>query len=130
MPNLIDLTGKTFGQWKVVKRAGIKRFPSGSRQACWLCICMSCGKKKKVVSQALRTGVSSQCDRCRRKKSTVPKKDRVCRYCGKKTKGNSSQLATVCDACDRRKYRNGMCKGKCGAIAYKSRACPDCGKMP
>src|ERR1035437_607657 len=51
-----DLTGRTFGRWKVEARAP----NSTSRQACWLCKCR-CGTKKIVVASNLLRGWSTSC---------------------------------------------------------------------
>ena len=47
----IDITGQTFGEWKVINYAGDRR---------WNCIC-SCGKIKAVESTRLRSGASKSC---------------------------------------------------------------------
>lgn len=53
----IDLTGKTFGYWKVLYRA--KNNASG--QAYWHCLCTACGKEKDVSGHHLRDGHSTNC---------------------------------------------------------------------
>lgn len=57
MKKAIDLTGKTFGKLKVIKRAETK---SGEHHVKWLCEC-ECGKVKSIRSQDLRTGKSQSC---------------------------------------------------------------------
>ncbi len=54
---LVNLTGQTFGSWKVLKHAGMYQKKAG---ALWLCQCV-CGKKRKVKSLALRNGVTKSC---------------------------------------------------------------------
>lgn len=49
--NRIDLTGKQFGKWTVIRYAGLKR---------WLCKC-SCGIEKEVFGLSLRNGTSNSC---------------------------------------------------------------------
>jgi len=52
----IDLTGKRFGRWTVIKRAENERF--GRTQ--WLCQC-ECGNIKIVHGNSLRKGLSASC---------------------------------------------------------------------
>lgn len=56
MPNLIDLTGQTFGRWTVTGRTGSTAFGAAK----WACVC-ECGNKKNIGSQTLRTGGSKSC---------------------------------------------------------------------
>ena len=55
MPKLIDLTGQTFGRWKVLKKA-----PSAGKKAYWTCQCQ-CGTIRDVAAQSLRDGRSTSC---------------------------------------------------------------------
>ena len=58
MSKMIDLTGQTFGYWKVLERGPNK--PSGRAQ--WLCHCTLCDKTTKLVDGAhLRGGRSTSC---------------------------------------------------------------------
>ena len=59
MPARIDLTGRTFGRWKVLRLDTEKARPG----AYWLCRC-ECGTVKSVNGQALREGESTQCRSC------------------------------------------------------------------
>lgn len=52
----VDLTGKRFGRWSVLERAG----SNSSGQATWLCVC-DCGTKRVVDGSSLRTGRSKGC---------------------------------------------------------------------
>ena len=56
MPRFIDLTGKKFGRWTVIKRS----FPNKGEQPVWLCKC-DCGKEKIVMGNSLRKGDSKSC---------------------------------------------------------------------
>lgn len=56
----IDLTGKVFGYWTVIKRDG--RYNNGDAR--WLCRCI-CGKEKQVRGRDLRDGTSKSC-KCKR----------------------------------------------------------------
>ena len=60
----IDLTDLPFGDWKVVKYAGHKK---------WICIC-SCGKISKVLSTMLRNGSSTSCGHGLKAKSLIGKR--------------------------------------------------------
>ena len=59
MPKMVDLTGKIFGQWIVIKNVGINKHG----RAVWLCKC-SCGKEVVVNSGDLLRGKSSKCSTC------------------------------------------------------------------
>ena len=57
MSKMIDLTGQTFGYWKVISRA-----PNDSRgRTKWNCICTACGAEKEVSGSHLRGGRSTNC---------------------------------------------------------------------
>lgn len=57
MSKLIDLTGQTFGYWKVIKRAPNRH----GGHSYWLCKCTVCGKEKEVFGSHLRGGRSTNC---------------------------------------------------------------------
>jgi hypothetical protein len=59
-----DLTGKVFGEWRVLRR-GEKR----SQNWHWVCQC-SCGAIREVASYHLRKGNSSCCIQCSGKKNS------------------------------------------------------------
>lgn len=61
MGKFIDLTGKTFGKWTV-----LKRLPNRKKCRYWLCRC-ECGVKKSVSGSSLAKGTSTSCG-CHRKK--------------------------------------------------------------
>ena len=52
----IDLTGKRYGMWAVLRRAENNKF----RQVCWLCRC-DCGNIRSVVAGSLLSDVSRSC---------------------------------------------------------------------
>lgn len=55
---LIDLTGQTFGYWKVIKRAETNQ----SKEAYWTCFCTKCNKTiKDIRGSRLRRGESQSC---------------------------------------------------------------------
>ena len=56
MPEFIDLKGKRFGGWKVLKYQG---------KGMWLALC-KCGEQKNTIGNNLRRGISTQCRSCAR----------------------------------------------------------------
>lgn len=56
MSEVTDLSGKSFGYWKVIRRAG--RTKGG--KSTWLCECI-CGKMKEVRGDILKSGQSKSC---------------------------------------------------------------------
>lgn len=53
---LKDLTGKTFNNWRVIKRA-----PNRKRAVMWVCECGLCGAIKEVAGTSLKSGMSKNC---------------------------------------------------------------------
>lgn len=103
MPNLIDLTGKTFGRWEVLKQADGTLVGRNTR---WACRC-TCGNVQDVSSWHLRRADRSNCcKRCANKKKykrtpaidahyktlTQPIWERVCKTCGVKFLGTARQM--------------------------------------
>ena len=64
-PNAKDLTGETFGSWKVLGVSPRKKKPNGGLY--FFCRC-SCGIEKEVVGESLLKGSSTACLVCGRKK--------------------------------------------------------------
>lgn len=62
MGRFIDLTGRTFGKWRVIFDTGERGTNGG---VMWLCEC-ECGMRKKVISASLLQGRSNGCTRCSR----------------------------------------------------------------
>lgn len=60
MSKVIDLTGRTSGEWTVLERAGSDK----RGQALWKCQC-SCGTIKNIVGSTLRNKTSNSCG-CKR----------------------------------------------------------------
>jgi hypothetical protein len=56
MPALIDLSGRTFGTWTVLQKAG----PSTNGKTLWRCRC-SCGAEREVIGRSLTNGRSKSC---------------------------------------------------------------------
>ena len=59
MSELIDLTGKRFGRWIVLKRTSNGK----DRHARWFCKC-ECGRERIIGDFQLRNGISRQCHSC------------------------------------------------------------------
>lgn len=55
MGSLIDLIGKQFGNWTVLKKSGYI-----DKAVAWECLC-KCGEIKRVRGQDLRSGASKSC---------------------------------------------------------------------
>lgn len=56
MSRLIDLTGKKYGRWLVIKRITV----AGKQRVCWLSRC-DCGAERTVQGNHLRSGASTSC---------------------------------------------------------------------
>lgn len=69
MPTLIDLTGKKFGRWTVLKRA-----PNKGKSVYWTCEC-ECGTIKDVKGQCLREGESLSCGCYQKEKAAITLKE-------------------------------------------------------
>lgn len=66
MPKAIDLTGKTFGRWTVLRVDPVNSGMGSGRY--WICRC-ECGRTKSVRSGVLVRGESTQCRFCGRGKA-------------------------------------------------------------
>lgn len=64
MTALVDLTGKSFGLWTVISRAGSYR-----GKAIWNCLC-DCGAARHVVASSLINGYSKGCGCARNEKTS------------------------------------------------------------
>ena len=60
MSKMIDLTGQTFGYWKVISLSS----SGANTHAKWLCECTLCGCTEVVTSSSLIHGRSTKCRRC------------------------------------------------------------------
>jgi hypothetical protein len=70
---LIDLTGKTFGQLKVVRFHESRKLPNGrGTQIYWLCRCV-CGKELATLSSNLKKNPSCGCLRAKKISEKVTK---------------------------------------------------------
>lgn len=62
--NFKDLTGQTFGNWKVLSRTENNK----RNQARWNCECMQCGNTGAIEGGRLRSGKSKGCKHCGNRK--------------------------------------------------------------
>jgi hypothetical protein len=62
--NFKDMTGLTFGNWKVLCRGE----NNNRKQAQWYCECLGCGDVHLISGDALRSGKSKGCKHCGNKK--------------------------------------------------------------
>ena len=73
--DIIDLSGKTFGRWKVL---GMSDKMDSFGHYLWDCVC-SCGTKRSVLGNNLRGGHSNSCGRHKYKKRRQTQ--RAWRFC-------------------------------------------------
>lgn len=60
---MIQMTGKQFGEWTVIKFSHISK----KYQAYWLCHCGLCGEIYAIRGDNLRLGKSTRCIHCIKK---------------------------------------------------------------
>jgi len=63
--NFIDLAGKRFGRWLVLRKVYTQ-----NNQMRWVCRC-DCGVERRVAGQSLRGGSSTQCRECQAEDRTL-----------------------------------------------------------
>lgn len=56
MGKSLDLVGKVFGRWKVIRKAGSDRH----KNIVWLCLC-ECGTERGVIGSSLKSGMTVSC---------------------------------------------------------------------
>lgn len=59
----IDLTGKRFGKWTVISKAGYRHKADSKRICEWLCEC-SCGSVSRISTASLNNGTTKSCGKC------------------------------------------------------------------
>lgn len=103
MSNEIDLTGRTFGYWTVLKKSNKK---TKNRSTYWYCRCI-CGTEKDVNGSNLRNGTSTNCG-CQRKGKI------------KDLTGQKFGLLTALEPTEEKKnsYTIWKCLCDCGNITY------------
>lgn len=104
LAKLIDLTGKVFGEWTVIKR---DEFAIG-RSVRWICRC-SCGETRSVLGTSLNRGISESCGHALRKYPPIKPGD-VFTY----LTVIEEDTPFICN--DNHKKRRWKCKCKCGNI--------------
>lgn len=112
MAKIIDLTGQTFGLWKVLNKTD-KRGADGS--VMWECECLGCGSLHLINGSNLRNGHSSKgCPSCRNRNQRLGN--------GKNLKNQKFGLLTALEATEERKFNCIVwkCQCKCGNITYVS----------
>lgn len=108
MAKIIDLTGQTFGKWKVIQKTD-KR--GADRSVMWECECLGCGVHSLINGSNLRNGHSSKgCPSCR---SSVQRK-------GKDIANQKFGLLTALEPTKERKFQQIVwkCQCECGNIIY------------
>lgn len=80
LPNIIDLTGQTFGLWRVIECAGQVKRPHSTMKTMvmWRCECTGCGTVRLHGCRALRSGHSRGCRSCKQKRDNA---EHYARYC-------------------------------------------------
>jgi hypothetical protein len=92
-----DLTGRTYGRWKVRRRDA--RPEKGAVN--WWCVCLDCGAEKKVRAAYLVGNKSTRCLSCHARRNTLPIHPRKCSACKDPFTGTARQ--TYCPACQNSK---------------------------
>ncbi len=62
MPSFIDLTGKQFTHYKVIRRDQDR---GRRKRTSWICLCELCGKENSVYADNLVSGKCTRCVDCR-----------------------------------------------------------------
>lgn len=62
--NKQDVTGRTYGQYTVIGKVGVHKYPGGSQHHLWLCSC-SCGEEVTVQAQKVVKAIYG-CNKCAR----------------------------------------------------------------
>lgn len=96
-----DLTGKVFGDLKVIGRAGTKKRGSTKRTV-WQCECLRCGAVTQVYGDSLLSGSTTSCG-CIAREKDIPEKMRaefiagtqISKLGSKPTKANKSGVVGV-----------------------------------
>lgn len=73
MGKFIDLTGKEFGNWLVLRKSNRKN----SAGSYWICLCKSCQQEYEIAGTQLRMGRTSQCRSCSNKSRSKSNKDEI-----------------------------------------------------
>ena len=78
-----DLSGRIFGNLKVISRAEDRLTPSGQKRRFWSCECLLCGTHKAISAQSLKKGDATSCGCGRAFKGMQERNTKTCAECGK-----------------------------------------------
>ena len=109
MGKKIEMLGRIFGDWKVIKELPER---GTDRSIMWEVQCINCGKIEKKNGSNLRSGHSSKCQKCSAKKYAWDKTI-------KDLRGQTFGLLTVIDYTDERTSEGSviwLCQCECGNI--------------
>ena len=105
MPKLIDLTGKVFNNWRV-----IKKLPSKNKKTYWLCECEYCKTQKEIQGTHLKNNTCAKCSCTQKEKSIqtiTSNKIKKCLICEKDfIPLSSGQSRKFCFECSPRYEKN------------------------
>lgn len=121
MSKLIDLTGKQFGRWTVIKRG--ENTSRGSAQ--WICQCQ-CGTIKTIVGSSLRNGSSTSCG-CYKIENSRTNNGKFVNEIGNRY-GKLTVIAQDEELSKERHRAQWVCKCDCGNIITTSSKCLRDGK--
>lgn len=102
-----DLTGRTFGYLKVLRRAENHICASGQTKVHWWCECLLCGKQKSVGAQDLKKGTTISCGCYQTYAGKLRRNKKVCVVCGKEFESPPSDETVTCSMeCRKIRARN------------------------
>lgn len=127
MPTPLDLTGQTFGRWRVLGAAG----RNGHRQRLWQCLCDpelgGCGRLAERTAPDLRKSLSCGClrgeqvaERNRRRKGQRPRKVR--------TDGPARWARVAADPAKKAAHARRVTEANKAATYVRHSACAHCGR--
>lgn len=96
MAKFEDLSGKTFGYFKVIERAPDHITKSGQKKVRWLCECQLCKTRKEINSQDLRLGNTISCGCYRAYNGKLSRNKKICVICGKEFESPPSYKTVTC----------------------------------
>ena len=103
-----DLTGKVFGNLKVIGEAESHIYPSGRRGRMVLCECLLCGNKKTVYVNNIRSGGTTSCG-CLANRGDFRSKKK-CVICGKEFFSAQTANKNTCSEECSKKYKSQKAK--------------------
>lgn len=124
MAKILDLTGKIFKYWKVIKLDLNKKH---NKKSCWVCECTKCHKITTIKNWEIRFAKKSSCECDRNNDELMGQKfNSLTIIKNSKTKGkkqNNKYIICKCDCGNEREFRlcnviSGRTKS-CGCACYK-----------